>query len=228
MSILILSGGRTGTNMALEILRGSNKLSATSNIHDEQTVKNGYKVSNNYLSKADTDSLSYEEICRFLDNNSNIKVIWTMRHPFDLMMCKIVRGQPNTEGRGNWLADDATPEKCIGSIMYMHDLYKKIKDKYGDRIMLIKMEDIILDTEKLSKQLADFCEVEYNDSMPLFFERMRNKHKKKRYKSVDKSQINLFKNINKSYDGFFKTYKPNIQELFKEIEGLVEYYDYAR
>lgn len=226
MSVLVLSGGRTGTNVVLEILSGSKELKATSNVHDELTVILGKKVGDDYLSKADTEFLKIDQVTKFLEKNPELKVIFTLRHPYDLAMSKIYRGQPNTEGRKNRLADDATPETCMSTMFHMADIYKMLKSKFLSQMFIIKMEDVIEDPEKASRELCNFVGITYNDSMPKFYLRMRNTHKKKRYSGIDKNQIGLWKNWEMAYDGFFKTYSPKIIEIFEKIDSLVALYDY--
>ena len=80
MSILILSCGRTGTNILLETLRGSSVLRATPIAEDKNVVRRGQISYKNYLSKCDTayvDDLN--QVKSLMDNNPDLLILWTIR-----------------------------------------------------------------------------------------------------------------------------------------------------
>lgn len=226
MAAIVISCGRTGTNIVLDSLRVSPKLNATFNIHDENSVKVGKKVDSNYFSKADTDAISKKQLITFIEKNKHIKIIGTIRHPYDIILSKIYRGQPNTEGRGNWNSWDSSPKNCIHSIKNAYCIHQYLLNTYPSQFRIIKMENLILQTENELQKLCKFLNIPYIDSMKNFPKRMRNKHKKKRYKKIDKLQINLWKRYTEIYSGFFNNYNVNLEDLFKKVTLIAKEYGY--
>ena len=143
MQVLVLSCGRTGTNMLLEILRGSSYLKATDFAEDKTLFRDGRVLEDGYLSKCDTVYISNSgQIDRIFQQNPNLRILFTVRDWRDCAMSKFYRGQP---GKDNVvLADDATVNGCLEDIEWMNNIYDYIKEKYPHNILTIKMEEIIL------------------------------------------------------------------------------------
>jgi len=230
MSVLVLSCGRTGTNMLLEILRGSPELEATPMAEDKQVVRRGQLVYENYLSKCDTVYIdNVEQVSAFLDNNPKMKILWTIRDPRDMALSKIYRGQPGHEGPSYGLADDATHQGCLEGIEWMKQVYVHITENYPERIKLIKMEDIILEFHDTVKEVCQFCEIPYNENMNNFIGRYRTVQKRRRYKTLDKSQVGLYKRKYQIYDEFFADWrkcKVDVAALFEDLRPYSEFFGY--
>lgn len=227
MSVLVVGCGRSGSNMVLEILRGSPTLKATSIIEDKTIFKNPHLIKDNYLSKCDTWYIpTLDHINKLMNLNPNLYIAFSLRHPKDMVLSKIKRGQPGEDGNSG-IAEDATTEGCIKDINHMFNCYLHLKKYYEKRIFLIKMEEIIENIELTCNKLCKGLKIEYNENMLNFTSRMRNLHKKNRYKKLDKEQINLWKRKNEIYGGFFKDNKKyNIEEIFNKIDNIIKYFNY--
>lgn len=227
MGVVILSCGRTGTNVALEILRGNSYLKASNVVEDKQLVKPPRKHLDNYLTKCDTIYFNVEGIVTLLNKNPKMKIVWTIRDPRDIILSKIFRGQPNTEGRGSWVSADGTPESAIASIRDMYKKYSSLKSKFPHRIILVKMEDLIGKTEDETKRMCEFLGLEFEEDMLNFPGRMRNPHKVKRYgNKISQGQISLWKNVKEIYSGFFNKQKYEIEKYFEDVSDLISIFDY--
>ena len=230
MSVLVLSCGRTGTNMLLEIMRGSSQLVATPMAEDKQVVRRCDTLLPEYLSKCDTvyvDSLT--QVDAFLQKNPDLKILWTIRDPRDAALSKIYRGQPGHEGPSYGLADDATHEGCLDDFKWMKEIYTHIKENYPDNIKLVKMEDVILRFDETVKKVCSFCEVTYTEDMRDFTGRYRTLQKASRYKGLDKGQVELYKRKYDIYDEFFsdwRKHKINLDILFEDLKPYAEYFGY--
>lgn len=227
MSVVVISCGRTGTNVALEILRGNKNLNASIETENKRLVQPVVKYPKNYLTKCDTIYFNTKQFTRLMDKNPDMKIIWTIRDPRDIVISKIYRGQPFTDGRGNWTSADGTPETSVKDIRNMIKKYKHAIENYSERVMLVKLEDMIEKTEVVAREMCEFIGINYEENMLDFPNRMRNKHKVKRYgRKVDNSQIGLWKNYKDVYNGFFKKQKYDIKGAFEEITDIVEYFNY--
>lgn len=227
MSVLILSCGRTGTNLLLEIMRGSSHLSATEEPEDAFLFRRPRRLSEKYLSKCDTYYIDgNEQVANILEKNPELKVLWTIRNIKDMIMSKIVRGQPNQDGNQT-MADDATMKGCVEDICHMFEIYQFINSNFPDRIKVVKMEDVILDFKNTIESICNFIGIPYEENMMNFEQRMRNKFKAQRYKGLDKSQIDLWKNIESYENGFFINHREyNLPLLFEKTEHIKKYFNY--
>jgi len=228
MSILVLGCGRTGTNMTLESLSASNSLKATEPAEDKTIFRRPRRLPEDYLSKCDTCYIdNIKQVFTLLNANPELKILWTIRDLRDCAMSKIYRGQPGNDT--GTLADDATFKGCIEDIKWMSKIYTYICGNYPDRIMLVKMEDVIIDYEDTLKDVCDFCDVEYIDEMKDFTTRFRGSVKQtkgKRYNGIDKSQVGLYKSLNTVYGGFFESYDIDIEKLFFNLQDDLQLFDY--
>jgi len=219
MSILILSCGRTGTNILLETLRGSSVLRATPIAEDKNVVRRGQISYKNYLSKCDTayvDDLN--QVKSLMDNNPDLLILWTIRDLRDTALSKIYRGQPGNDTP--ILSDDATFEGCLEDIGWMKQVYDYIKKNYPNRITLVKMEDMILNFKETTQAVCKFCGIPYEDEMENFVSRYRGTVKTtkgKRYKTLDKGQVALYKRRDEIYDGFYKDHPIDLDALFEQL-----------
>ena len=82
------------------------------------------------------------------------------------------------------------------------------------------------DIEKETKRMCEFIGINYDQEMCDFPSRMRNPDKRKRYSSVDKSQIAVWKEWKTAYSGFFSENDYNIETLFEYFQPLVEEFGY--
>ena len=228
MSVLILSCGRTGTNMILEIMRGSSQLNATPMAEDKQLFRGQGIVRTDYLSKCDTVYIdNFDQVNMVLDKNPHLKILWTIRDPRDTALSKIYRGQPGVEGAAyNMLADDATHPGCLEDLAWMKRVYTHIQENYPTRIKLVKMEDVILQFDDTIRSVCEFCEVPYEEEMRNFIGRYRTVQKAQRYKDLDRGQIEIYKRKYEIYGGFFKTHDIDLDALFVDLLPCLEFFGY--
>ncbi len=215
--IIVVGAGRSGTNLVLEMLAGNTFFNPSDPPEDKMVF---YKANlpQNYLCKCDTIYFSWSAFSRFLQTSQYCNIIWTIRNPKDMILSKMYRGYGH--------ADDASPMGCVGDIFYMFGLYKLAESRFNTRMMLVKMEDVILDIEKEAKEICRWYGIKYEESMNYPHLRMRHKGKKERYKTLDKEQIDLWEHWDTLYDGFFVKNSINVEQLFREVEPITKYFGY--
>ena len=228
MSVLVLGAGRSGTNMALEILSGHPFLKATIIPEDKRFFERQKTYPDNYLTKCDTCYVKdITELHGTIGRNPNLAIILTIRDPRDMLMSKLRRGVTEKEGGDcKQLADDATPEGAIKDMSHMDYVFDMICRSYPDRIMLVKMEDMILNTQKTVKDMCDFLGLDFYYEMLTFYKRMRNSKKKNRYKGIDKSQVEMWKKWETAYCGWLKEKYPALEMYFIKLKPYAEKYRY--
>ena len=225
MSVLIFSCGRTGTNMLLEVLRGSSILRATVEHEDKRVFRLCRDLPHDYLSKCDTVYVdSEEQVSALLNKNPDLKILWTIRDLRDTALSKIYRGQPGNDHPT--ICDDATLKGCIDDLAWMTKLYRHIKENFSSRIKLVKMEDVILDFDSTILDICNFCGIQFEDGMRNFISRYRNSFKAQRYKVLDKSQVGLYKRVHEIYNGFFQTHPIDLEELFSQLQIYLDEFNY--
>tara|TARA_R110002020_G_scaffold56186_4_gene155761 strand:+ start:2300 stop:3004 length:705 start_codon:yes stop_codon:yes gene_type:complete len=232
MSVLVMGAGRTGTNMLLEIVAGSSRLETYRPYVDiSPNFLNSHPdlVHEKFLSKCDTIGIvSLERLHKFINDNSELKILFTVRDWRDAALSKIYRGQPGQDGNRR-LAADASVEGCLIDIFWSKVVYDYLKQKIPNRVKLVKMEDIILNSDTTIKDVCKFCEIPYEEDMLSFNDRYGNPYKKERYKKgFDKKQVGLYKRVDELYEGFFKTHNADLDFLFNELGQFLDYYDYER
>ena len=224
MSAIILSCGRTGTNMLLEILAGSEFINSEISPSIEQKIFHDRpRLPSNYLTKSDTHYINNLWIVNeMLVKNPDLKILWTIRDLRDCALSKLYRGRD----QGNGPADDATFNGCIKDINKMATIYKFVIKQYPNRIKLVKMEDVIMNFKETIESICDFIEIPYEEEkMKNFTGRYRTKEKQ-RYKTIDKGQVELYKRVDEIYDGYFNTADINLDLLFEKLKIYLEVFEY--
>uniref|UniRef100_A0A6H1ZLI8 Putative sulfotransferase domain contining protein n=1 Tax=viral metagenome TaxID=1070528 RepID=A0A6H1ZLI8_9ZZZZ len=219
MKVVVFSAGRSGTNIALEVLRGNPYFLASDPPEDKAVFLRDMAYPDRYLTKSDaTYCRSYSFLKNVMEQNRDMFIVWTVRDPRDMCLSKIRRGFK----RGS---DDATFDGCIADLFHMVDLHKRAMNDFKDRIYTIKMENILLDTEPEIKNLCRWLNIEYLEEMKFFYKRMRNKNKKKRYSDIDLSQIKMYRN--QIYTSEVADYGINLVLLFLTIKPIINYFGYG-
>jgi len=230
MPVIVLGCGRSGTNMLLSLMRGSSCLQATKLIEDKRFAgrKRLYPLS--YLSKCDTTYCSPRRLRATLGRNPEMRVLWAIRNPKDICLSKIRRGQPAENGgdcAAGVLSPDSTAAGCIQSLEKMFELYKGVATEFGERVLVVKMEDVILTTEEEARRICIFLSIPFEAAMLDFAARIRHKQKLRRYGAkIDKSQVDLWEQWDEVYDGFFKDSSIDIEGLFTAVEHITSYFGY--
>tara|TARA_R110002012_G_scaffold141140_5_gene298870 strand:+ start:168 stop:857 length:690 start_codon:yes stop_codon:yes gene_type:complete len=219
MPTLILSCGRTGTNMLLEVMRGSTVLQATTEYAEHKYVfRQCAQLEPLYLSKCDTHYVdSARQVSNLMDKNPDLKILWTLRDLRDAAMSKLYRGYPKQIG--HLPADDATFDGCIKDISWMVEVYEHLQENYSDRIMTVRMEDMVLNFDETVLAICEFVGIPFEESMRNFVDRYRNAEYAG-YKEIDKSKYQMYKRKDTVYDGFFATtsFDFEIEKLFESLE----------
>lgn len=224
MSIVFVVGcGRSGTNMILETLSGSDLLKPSENPENKNLFKILDIYKDGYLTKTDTCYINdFKLIDEVLNKNPLAKILFTIRDPRDMMLSKIRRGQPFEDGGDcKEIADDATINGCIYDMEHALNILKYFKTKFSDKLMIVKMEDYICDQERVIRNICDFCKIEYKEKMKDFMSRMRNSFKKNRYNSLDKNELYKWKNWENIYDGWFVSNNIDMNYNFELIKELI-------
>lgn len=220
MQVLVLSAGRSGTNIMLTALSQLEEFELSDPIENKAIFyKIGAKYKDGYLTKSDiVYTRSWLFLALLMQNNPEMRIIWTIRHPYDWALAKINRGSENG-------ADDATFEGCISDLYRMYDLYKRLIKFYSSRVYTVKMENILLYTESVFKEICKWLDVEYKESMLNFSSKMVSGEKKERYSNIDKSQINMYEDL-KYVNSIANKSSINIELLFNFLQPLVFFFRY--
>ena len=227
MIVCVFSCGRSGTNMVLEVLSGCPDLNVSKKVEDKSFFARNSTYADYYLTKCDPVYCNKKQIASTMELNPDLHIVWPIRDCRDMILSKIYRGQPQSRGGdGKCMSDDATPEGSVANIQRMYRLYRYVLKHWPDRVMLVKMEDVIEDPQKMSKELCKFLGVSYSPEMPDFVSRMRTGAKRRRYKTVDKGEIAKWKNWKTIYKGFFRKNAYNVPGLFAQVKDINQYFGY--
>ena len=209
-----------------EVLTASKELIYdVENPEDKALFKRNIIYPSNYLTKCDSIYVDgYNQFEKFMLNNNHCKMLWTVRNPYDWILSKLYNGRKKEENDS--LSDDATLDGAIADLYYMFSLYLRAIKDFKDRILVVKMEDIILNTEQETKGVCEFTKIQFNGDMLRPYERMRHEIYKQHDKIIT-DNVDMWKRIDTIYNGFFHNNKEiDIRKLFLFMEPLVDYFKY--
>jgi hypothetical protein len=225
MAVIVYSSGRSGTNIVLEILRGSKELDATEHTEEKGVFTRNIRMDERYLTKADTHyTPSPESQEKFMESVPHAKIVWVIRDPRDMALSKIRRGTI-----GGLKADDAHEIGCLKDLRHMHECYVWLNKYYPSRLHVIKMEDVLLDLEPTVSRMCDFLGIKMTPTMLDYIGRFRHKKYKAIYEGkVDKSRIALWTDWEESYSGFFKTEPADMPYIFEQLTPIIKEFGYEQ
>ncbi len=231
MRILVTGTGRSGTCLLVEIPRGLDAVVFSKAVEDRKFFK--YKtLPENYGTKLVTEhpTFTMKNMISFMERYEDLRLIFSLRHPVDIFMSKIRRGQKASDGgdrTGEWIADDATVESAIAVTEDFYEKYSTAVAYFPTRVMAVKLEDVIFFPEKTVQKIADWLGVKTTERAHRFYQYDRNKYHEKRYCGrIDSSQVGLHKHWKIVYGGFFKDRATDIQEAINHFSCIIKEWGY--
>jgi hypothetical protein len=227
MRILISGTGRGGTNLLTELVKKITDVNFTQDVEDREFFSR--TLYDNYGTKLATDHSTFtlENLRLKMKRYDDLHVIFSVRNPIDNCLSKIVRGRPASAG-GDKVTEntssDGTPATATTALKQLYSILTEIKELYPHRVHVVRMEDVVSDTQKQVTSLAAFLNIE-PQSYEGFQQNNRNRYQKKRYGDKLAPQVNLYKDLKNNFEGYFVD-KTDIvcyieEELISEIK---EYY----
>ena len=231
MRVLVTGCGRGGTNLGIEVIRCLG-IPCTVDVEDRKFFQHE-NLPPAYATKLATENNGFtvEALQMQMDRFPDLKILFMLRHPYDNVMSKILRGQPKSMGGDNEtenIMPDGTVVGASEALLYMHKVLDDLisNEKYSHRLIVIKMEDLCTDIMGTVTKIADFLNVKVTRESLQFYKYNRNHHHQKRYRNELRPQVNLFFDLDNSFDGFFAD-KPEwvnqIKEIFSEIAIKYDY-----
>jgi len=220
MKVLVSGAGRGGTNLLSSLIVQITGLVLNGGQEDRQFFQRK-KINDNYIGKLATENPNFtkKNIKKVLDENEDLKICFVLRNPIDNCLSKIYRGRPNGDKINNSLSADATEETSVNYMKKLYDIIDFLHLNYSERIILIKMNDIISKPEYVTRKISTFIDV-IPKNFEGFQKNNQNTYQKKRYSDViHKSQIDTHKNIDSIYDGFFSV--DTVEYLKKELNDII-------
>ncbi len=232
MQVIITGCGRSGTNLLLEMVRASGKYGFTKTVEDRQFFKHG-ELPVSYGSKiaVEWDAMTIGSMMEAMEVNPALKVLFSFRHPYDVILSKIYRGRPKSQGGDNnteeW-AKDATFEGAAKYVGKSWDIYQALATEYPKRVKPVRMEDILLNTFNTVRYVAGFLSISVNERMGQPWMYNRNAYQNRRYHHVmNRGEVNKWKDLTNNYDGYFDfmwdDYLESINNSIKEHAGYFKY-----
>lgn len=209
MKLLVTGPGHSGGNWVTEIARATGKFNFTEEVEDRTFFFTPH-LPDSYATKLATDNLGFywENIYKMMACNEDLYIIFTTRHPIDNCLSKIARGVPKegNEPVPNLLVYswEATLNGAIKSIEIAYSLYSILEKVFPERVLRVRLEDLIKGTEGATLQVCKFLDVPYKEEYCEAYKNTRNTWQKIRYQGKkDVSQVNMYKRLGEIYDGMF-------------------------
>ncbi len=225
MRVIVVGADHSGTNWALEIVRFSGTYEFTEAVQDPQFFEYE-RLPENYGTKIPTEHKDFtlRHMKKIMHRNDKMKVIFTTRHPIDLALSKMYRGQPSELGGDTpGYSPDANPLGALHAIESMYLMWKHMNLRWPNRMLTVRLEDLILDPEKPVGEICAFLDIAPVPEMNVAYRfiRVEQKHTRYRYR-IHRDQVGLHKRWDSIYDGYFKQKESAIVMLKKELAYVVE------
>lgn len=227
MRVLVSGAGHGGTCLLATLVRG---LDVVRIDEGEDRAVFEYKVlAERYGAKLVTcnPTFSLENIMRIMRRYSDLHIVFSIRHPLDIFMSKIVRGQkPSNGGDGDLRIDvvsaDGTVDSALTVIAHFYDVYKGITTRFPERVLVVRLEDLILMPEKEVRRVAKFLKAEPTSAAFVFYKANFNKYQMRRYGTkLDVSTINIHRSWDTWNDGFFKNREDDIRKASNYLANII-------
>lgn len=228
MKVLVTGPGHSCTNWALEIVRASEQFDASGIVEDKGFFRK--KLKHNYLTKLSPEqpSMTWKNLHEYMEKYKDLFVIFCLRHPIDNALSKIKR-QHNPDRDPIEYTYDGTKGGAVKALEAAYDLYFLLLEHYPQRVMAIKLEDLIKNTRETIDNVANFLAVEHTEKMDNAHAFTRNVFQQERYNGkIVKSQLNLYAKWDIIYDKFFAEKEELIKFLKKHLNTYCTLLGYKR
>ena len=212
-------------------------------------------LSENAATKLATESspIDRNTILKALDEFEDLRVLFVFRNPVDTCLSKIDspwRERPSIPSAcleaglatldkaaslEELISDTAAYVKpsndhllgnAVQAVKNMYQIYFLCKKEYSNRVHEIKMEDMILDRNKVRKDLSQWFGIEYDGKDPEFWKASKKHEHQLRYHGQLAPNVDLYKDLENSYDGRFKEYQEHINKIAECFREEMEHFKY--
>jgi len=240
MRILVTGTGRGGTTLLREVVIGLNVARFYCGVYSKEEDRaffNYNELPEGYMTKLtlpNSSNLGRDTCCEGLSNYmekyNDLHLVFSIRHPVDTCMSKIVRGQKHSDGGHKWgeeISADGTIETAIKAVISMHDIYKTVKKRYPTRVLAVKMEELILNPREAIGRIATFFHCGVTQRSLTFYMYNSNPYQFRDYGTeLNTNQINLYEKWQTAYDGFFSQREKDIERAKHELRSEIKDFGY--
>lgn len=241
MRILVLGTGQGGTCLLVEAVRGLGIVSFTKKIEDKKFFKHetlpqdyGTKLTTDCIARVTSENFSFfsRDLKEAMEKHIDLHIVFSLRHPLDVFMANIVRGQKPSEGGDGRMKRDivsvsGTIEGSLIAISHAHHVYKNITFLFPERVLTIKLEDLILTPETEIKRIAEYFKVMPTEKAFEFYKYNRNRYQAERYGAkLDTSTVGLYKKWDTWHDGFFRERRSDIDFATDHLTDVINDWGY--
>jgi len=232
MRIFVTGASRSGTTLLREVviwLKVTRFYCDGFNKEEDRNFFRYKELPKDYMTKLPAPRMSgpgeytLENLINYMNRYKDLHVIFSFRHPVDACMSKIVRGQKASDGGDREFekrSPDAYAPVAIYAVKFAASIYRELKKLFPERLLAVRMENLILHPEMEVKRIADFLGAEVTERSLLFYKYNSNVYQHVRYGSkLDTSQVGIHKRWQTAYGGFFKNKEKEIKSLTKAFEN---------
>ena len=233
---LIIGAGRSCSTWTMEIVKASRVFTHGPGIDymehhsEDRGMFQRDDLPDGYCNKLTTEhaGFTYNNVIKFFEKYPSMKIIFCIRHPVDHCMAKMARGS-DWPGVGYGKADDGTLDGSTASITRAMLLFNVFNTLYKHRLLVVRQEDLITDTENQINRIASFIggmgfigEIGSIDAMLNAFKNDVNEHHvgSGNTMAIQHDRMDLWKNWKTVYNGFFT----NNPEIIRQIYHRTKYY----
>lgn len=233
MRILVLGAGQSGTCLLTEVVRSLGLVNFTDPHIEDRKLFIHNPLRENYGTKLTTDAIEKltienyfnfpKALAKLMMKYKDFYIVFSIRHPLDIFMSQIVRGQKRINGGDSKrLSDTGTMGGSFMAIMHFYNIYQTITETFSGRTLDIKMEDLVLYPRKTVDKIADNFGTKATQKTYHFYKYNRNRYQKKRYgKKLNKSVVGIHEKWKTWGNGFFKDKQNHIILATQFLGGII-------
>lgn len=241
MRILVLGTGQGGTCLLVEAVRGLDVVEFTKKVEDRRFFKHetlppdyGTKLTTDCVANVTVENFTFfaRDLKIAMERYDDLRIVFSLRHPLDVFMANIMRGRKPSEGGDGKMKRDVvsvsgTIEGSLIAIRHAHHVWKSVKSSFPERMITIKLEDLVLIPEATVRRIARFFRVEPMQRAFEFYKYNRNRYQMGRYgATLDTSTVGIHKKWRIWHDGFFKEKKEDIDFAADRLAEVIRDWGY--
>ncbi len=232
MRIIVSGGGRSCSNWVRCVVTNTRRTFGSPVGEDRALPTSPRDLPEHYMAKLciENDGVTLEMFMELMEANDDLHLVWCLRHPVAQAMAKMNRG--TNKDTGEQRAIDSKKEDAVWWVKESARMYRELSEKYPDRVIGVKLEDLVVFGVDTVVSLFNFLGVWGLDERFIVgvlhsFSGTPNPHQLKRYgDKIDASQAFIYENRTTAYDGWFSDKRDVLEYLCEELDELIDELDY--
>ena len=108
----------------------------------------------------------------------------------------------------------------------MFKIYQHLINNHKNRLFILKMEDLIVDSDESISRISKFLGAEPREGVYSFFKNNRNNFQKARYGNKLVKNVDLYKDLINNFEGYFRLKDNDVAKAAAELDEIIQELNY--